>query len=185
MNKLILKLSAFNATVISFIGLAFVSGWIWPILMADITGITWLILGLAIIGIFLSFYKSTTFIGKLRKEYEGSPSPQQSVEYSLTRANANFAIIPTIANAMIMLGIVGTVIGLIIALQGINPSTISDANAIANVLGNLLHGISIKLSTTLFGILGNLWLMCNHYFLTTEVQNIVTWANSYDDESIQ
>lgn len=182
MNRLNIKLLAFNAVVIAFIGVAFLSNWIGPILSQDVTHITWLILALAATGVSFTFLKSIGFIRELREKYGHGADPNQDQESDLIRANASLSIISMLSYAMIMLGIVGTVIGLILALHTITPENISDASAMFGLVATILHGISIKLSTTLFGILGNLWLRANLYFLEKEVQDIVTWA---DDQSLR
>ena len=55
------------------------------------------------------------------------------------------------ANSLVFLGLVGTVIGFIVALSGVDPVTISIAKAVGPLVANLIQGMSIALYTTLVG----------------------------------
>ena len=55
------------------------------------------------------------------------------------------------ANSLVFLGLVGTVIGFIVALSGVDPGTISIAKAVGPLVANLIQGMSIALYTTLAG----------------------------------
>ena len=55
------------------------------------------------------------------------------------------------ANSLVFLGLVGTVIGFIVALSGVDPGTISIAKAVGPLVAYLIQGMSIALYTTLVG----------------------------------
>ena len=55
------------------------------------------------------------------------------------------------ANSLVFLGLVGTVIGFIVALSGVDPVTINIAKAVGPLVANLIQGMSIALYTTLVG----------------------------------
>ena len=55
------------------------------------------------------------------------------------------------ANSLVFLGLVGTVIGFIVALSSVDPGTISIAKAVGPLVANLIQGMSIALYTTLVG----------------------------------
>ena len=61
------------------------------------------------------------------------------------------AIVHHTANSLVFLGLVGTVIGFIVALSGVDPGTISCAKAVGPMVANLIQGMSIALYTTLVG----------------------------------
>ena len=52
------------------------------------------------------------------------------------------------ANSLVLLGLVGTVIGFIVALSGDDPGTVSIAKAVGPLVANLIQGMSIALYTT-------------------------------------
>ncbi len=75
-------------------------------------------------------------------------------------------IVRQIANWLVLLGLIGTVIGFIIALSGVEPDRASDVNAIAPMVSRLIEGMSVALYTTLVGAILNLWLTVNYHILT-------------------
>jgi MotA/TolQ/ExbB proton channel family len=66
-----------------------------------------------------------------------------------------------IANSLVLLGLIGTVIGFVIALSGVRPEVVSNVNAIGPMVSTLIGGMSIALHITLVGSLLHLWLMVN------------------------
>ena len=75
------------------------------------------------------------------------------------------AIVRHIANSLVIFGLIGTVLGFIIALSGVDPEHASDINAIGPMVSILISGMSTALYTTLIGAILNVWLMANHQLL--------------------
>ena len=69
------------------------------------------------------------------------------------------------ANSLVIIGLIGTVVGFIIALSGVDPSIVSDVNAIGPMVSTLITGMSVALYTTLVGAVFSLWLSLNYHFL--------------------
>lgn len=78
------------------------------------------------------------------------------------------------ANALVLLGLIGTVIGFVIALSGVDPATASDIKSISPMVSELLAGMAVALYTTLAGAVLNLWLMINHRLLAGATTRLVT-----------
>ncbi|MBE0627801.1 MAG: MotA/TolQ/ExbB proton channel family protein [Burkholderiales bacterium] len=70
-----------------------------------------------------------------------------------------------IAGILIMLGLVGTVIGFIVALSGVDPQQVPTVENVAPMVARLINGMSIALYTTLFGSVLHLWLMVTQRIL--------------------
>ena len=66
-----------------------------------------------------------------------------------------------LANALVFLGLIGTVIGFIIGLSGIDAAATSDVYKIAPMITELINGMSVALYTTLLGAVLNIWLNVN------------------------
>jgi hypothetical protein len=75
------------------------------------------------------------------------------------------SVVRHLANTLVLLGLIGTVLGFIIALSGVDPDTASDVNAIAPMVSMLIKGMSTALYTTLIGSILNVWLMANYQIL--------------------
>ncbi len=76
------------------------------------------------------------------------------------------------ADSLVFLGLVGTVIGFIVALSGIDPQTSAQVDEVASMVSTLVAGMSIALYTTLFGSVLHVWLMVNHRLLATGTSNL-------------
>jgi len=78
-----------------------------------------------------------------------------------------------IANSLVFLGLIGTVIGFIVALSGVDPAATADVDKVAPMVSTLIKGMSIALYTTLLGALLNIWLSINYRILATGTVNLL------------
>ena len=81
-------------------------------------------------------------------------------------------IVRHVANALVLLGLIGTVIGFIIAMQAVDGA--ADPDGAARMVRNLVDGMSVALYTTLLGAILNLWLTVNYNMLATGTVRLVT-----------
>ena len=71
------------------------------------------------------------------------------------------------------LGLIGTVLGFIIALSGVDPDMAGEAENIGPMVSALIAGMSTALVTTLVGGVLNIWLMANYQLLTTGTVRLI------------
>ena len=90
------------------------------------------------------------------------------------RLGARIASIRHLANSLVFLGLIGTVIGFIIALSGIDPNAAADVDSIGPMVSTLIGGMSVALYTTLVGAILNIWLMVNYRLLEGGTVTLVT-----------
>lgn len=64
-----------------------------------------------------------------------------------------------ISRGVVLLGLIGTVVGFIMALSGVSVESISDFDNLAPMITSLISGMAVALYTTLVGSLAYLWLM--------------------------
>ena len=69
-----------------------------------------------------------------------------------------------IADDLVFLGLLGTVIGFAQALVAITPDNLA-AGAADKMIGTFVQGARTALYTTIVGAVGNYWLRLNHLFL--------------------
>jgi hypothetical protein len=79
-----------------------------------------------------------------------------------------------IANSLVILGLIGTVLGFIIALSGVNPETAADVSSIGPMVSTLIDGMSVALYTTLLGAVLNVWLMLDYRILESGAIRLLT-----------
>ncbi|HSH08402.1 MAG TPA: MotA/TolQ/ExbB proton channel family protein [Burkholderiales bacterium] len=75
------------------------------------------------------------------------------------------ATVRHIAGILVLLGLVGTVIGFIVALSGVDPQKVPAVDNVAPMVARLINGMSIALYTTLIGSVLHLWLMLTQRIL--------------------
>jgi biopolymer transport protein ExbB/TolQ len=78
------------------------------------------------------------------------------------------------SGAAVTLGLIGTVVGFIHALGGVDPAGASDAASIGPMVATLIEGMGIALYTTLVGSAAGIWLTLNHRLLATGAANLYT-----------
>ena len=66
-----------------------------------------------------------------------------------------------ISEALVMLGLIGTVFGFIVALSGVDPDKAGDVSQVSGMVSRLIEGMGIALWTTLEGSVLSLWLAIN------------------------
>ena len=106
---------------------------------------------------------------------EDSDSLSRALQASTLRLELTDRIVSVrhIANTLIFLGLIGTVIGFIIALSAVDPNSAADAENVASVIATLIDGMSIALNTTLVGATLYLWLTVNYRVLTSGTVSLI------------
>lgn len=91
-------------------------------------------------------------------------------------------IVRNIANMLVFLGLIGTVIGFIIALSGVDEQAVSEADSVASMVATLIRGMSVALYTTLLGAVLNVWLSINYRMLSTGIVNLISEIVAYGEK---
>ena len=74
-----------------------------------------------------------------------------------------------------LFGLIGTVVGFIIALSGVDAGKAGDVSAVFPMISTLIAGMSVALYTTLVGsIAGGVWLRLNYHFLSQSAVELLT-----------
>lgn len=92
------------------------------------------------------------------------------------------AIVRHVAGSLVLLGLIGTVIGFIIALSGVKPEQASDVSAISPMVSTLIAGMSTALYTTLVGSVLNVWLMINYQLLAGGTAKLIAGLLEFGEE---
>ncbi len=184
-SLLLLRFILLNLFAFSLLGVAWSQGYIAKVVEADKSYLSVVIFAVFLVGLAIAARK----IWQTNREIDAIHSPQgirsalvshlvSSMQGSNadTRANLSssmrmriahrISVVRHLANTLVLLGLIGTVLGFIIALSGVNPETVSDINAVAPMVSTLINGMSTALYTTLIGSILNVWLMANYQILT-------------------
>jgi MotA/TolQ/ExbB proton channel family len=177
---LLLRFTLANAIAVALVGAAIGQGWVSALLAADYSIYTQIIIAIFIVGLIWSGQRALQISRGLNEikgylampkgpspdylaRIEGRDSQSRTILASCLRLKLASRIAPIrhIANSLVLLGLVGTVIGFIIALSGVQPDTVSEVSAIGPMVSTLIAGMAVALHTTLAGSLLHLWLMIN------------------------
>lgn len=89
-----------------------------------------------------------------------------SLEGALKLVLANrIAAIRSIATSLVLLGLIGTVLGFIMALHGVDAGAAGDVAQVGRMVAALVEGMGVALYTTLIGAVLNIWLMIDDRLL--------------------
>ncbi len=110
----------------------------------------------------------------LNTVYGGGPESRSLGASALRLKLSNgVAVVRQVANGLVFLGLIGTVIGFIIALSGVDPKAATEVDSVANMVATLISGMSVALYTTLVGAVLYVWLTINHRILTSGSVNLI------------
>lgn len=144
------------------------SGWIDRIIDGDQSHIIYLLFATFAVGVVLSGWRVWKIAAGLDRvksgeiHYHGRPVDHRALELKLF---GRISHIRHLANSLMLLGLIGTVLGLIQALTSLNGSSIGDAGAAARVIAGLVAGMGTALYLSLTGLVLSLWLNCNFQVL--------------------
>ncbi len=124
--------------------------------------------------------KAADYLAKVR----GSPSGSRGVLAGALRLklSQSVAAVRQTAGSLVLLGLIGTVIGFIIALSGVDPESASDINAVGPMVSTLISGMSTALYTTLVGSVLNVWLMINYQLLASGTVKLITTIQEFGEQ---
>jgi hypothetical protein len=83
------------------------------------------------------------------------------------RLTDSIVVVRHVADSLIFLGLIGTVIGFIVALSGVDPATAGEVENVTALVATLINGMSIALYTTLVCAVFYIWLIINYRILVT------------------
>lgn len=187
MNQWLLwsRFAAINLFGAAGLALAWLNGWIDTIVRADTSRICILIFLLFLVGlgsVAWRIEKVTRELDHIDRGHGGRLDALRRAIGVSGGANATRALelrlfgrivfIRQIGNALVMLGLIGTVVGFVEALNGVDSGRAGDVGAIGGMVGTMIHGMGIALYTTLVGSVLNLWLTANYQLLATGTANL-------------
>jgi len=190
---LLLRFALFNCCALAVLAVAWANGLIAEVFVADTTQIVVLITVVFLAGFALcarrvwqtsielnavrsGFPKRGTRVAAYLEQIAAADGQGRGNLAAALRLKLATRIAPVrhVANALMLLGLIGTVIGFIIALSGVDPDLASDITAVGPMVSTLIEGMAVALYTTLTGAVLSIWLMVNYRLLETGTVNLLT-----------
>lgn len=190
-NTLLYKWLVGNSFAFLILVMVTAQGWVALVLENDASYLTWAMSVIFIIFWGVSAYQivnlnreinrfensssegiAAQYFEKLREKSrnQGGAGVDQTLLAGTLRGRMmmSFHIIQYVANTLILLGLIGTVVGFVIAVSGLGETLGEGENLdrVKGVLGQIVNGMGVALFTTLVGsVLGGLWLQVHYQML--------------------
>ena len=190
---LILRYSLINLVGLVFLFVLITQGYVSKAIKADITNMVIVILALFSVGFILASYR-TFWLSKelnyshfkvlplnslardfLQNSKKLDASSRNNLAASLRiKLSSKINYIKFMANTLVILGLIGTVIGFIIALSGVDGSVSSNPEEVSKMVSTLIQGMSVALYTTLVGSICSVWLNICYQIMSTGANNLLS-----------
>ena len=190
---LMLRYSLINLVGLIFLFVLITQGYVTKAIKADITNMVIVILTLFAIGFVLAAYRTFWLSRELNysffkilpnhslaKEFLQSSkkldaSSRNNLAASLRiKLSSKISYIKFMANTLVILGLIGTVIGFIIALSGVDGSVSSNPEEVSKMVSTLIQGMSVALYTTLVGSICSVWLNICYQIMSTGANKLLS-----------
>ena len=190
---LILRYSLINLVGLVFLFVLITQGYVSKAIKADITNMVIVILALFSIGFILAAYRTFWLSRELNYSYlkvlplnslakdflhnskKLDASSRNNLAASLRiKLSSKINYIKFMANTLVILGLIGTVIGFIIALSGVDGSVSSNPEEVSKMVSTLIQGMSVALYTTLVGSICSVWLNICYQIMSTGANKLLS-----------
>lgn len=172
-NRLLYNWITLNAVGVALAFMAWNAGWMGEVLKGDQTFITH-----GILALFLYLFARVAWatnnlnrdinrVGELREKFrltvieEGETKRPVIADGVAMKLLRSISPIQTISTYLVMLGLIGTVVGIIIAFRDIPLDVNGNQEVIKAIVAGLVNGMSVAFYTTLVGAIGYLWISNN------------------------
>lgn len=201
---LIMRFMVVNVIAFALIVAAWMQGWLDVVFEGDVTKLALVIVAVFFAGLVLCGMKVMQASAELNQikspaDYPNSRAARylkaiaardghsRSITASALKLklSSRIAVVRHIANSLVFLGLIGTVIGFMIALSGVNPENAADVSAIGPMVSTLISGMSVALTTTLVGAILNVWLMVNYRLLESGTLRLLTTIVELGERHVQ
>ncbi|HEY9566465.1 MAG TPA: MotA/TolQ/ExbB proton channel family protein [Thalassobaculum sp.] len=178
--------AALNLPAAVLVAVAWQRGWLDTLVTVDSTRLTVVIIAVFGVGMALAAQRlwrldqeidsargegtladswAVRYLDEIRHHSSGSRSLVASA--LRMRITDYISLVRHIAGTLVLLGLIGTVVGFIMALSGVDPEKAADVTSMTPMVATLIQGMSVALYTTLAGAVANLWLMVNYRLITS------------------
>ena len=190
---LLMRFAVVNAAGFALLLAAWAEGLIDPIIATDSTHLCFLIFVVFLGGVAVSTQRILRTSRELNLAKEFDPSvPSRAARYLAEvrgrdsgarsiaasclkfKLSSRIGMVRQISSTLVILGLIGTVIGFIMALSGVDPEKAGDVAAIGPMVSKLIEGMAVALYTTLVGGVLNIWLNINISLLSGATVNLIT-----------
>jgi hypothetical protein len=177
-NAFLYRFTAINIFGFALLGAAFFQGWISQIYSGDTSNVTVIIAFTFLCAMVASVIKAIALNNLWnwlddKNEWLMSKIKGASLEALGLRLSSTIEIIHHLAVILLLMGISGTMIGIIMALKSTEAFATSDQASMVVAILLLFKGVYVKFYASLVGIVFHGWILTNYYMLKTHSRRLL------------
>lgn len=184
-NLLLYRLIILNVLGAVGVAWAWSEGLVAPLFAGDPTRLTVAIAVLFVVGLFSVFARAAKVARLMNVVKMYGPGQCSSVTLRVGpwgKFLEKAEHIGDISNWLVTLGLIGTLVGLFIALTHIDASALATPEGIQKTITQFMTGMSVAITTSIVGGVAALWLEVNRRILTTASVCLVEDATIREDD---
>ena len=176
-NLLVLRLTVVNALGFVALLMAAQQGWLWMVYEADASRISFAIWALWLATLVQQAIRAKKVAQDLDewklgiKRSSRTDWPAFLLKANRDKAMMKVAWMDDAAAWLMRLGLIGTVVGFIMALSGVGLESFNSADSVQESVGSLIPGMRVALFTTLLGMILGSWVEVNRRMIVTALYN--------------
>lgn len=168
---LVARLAIVNIACVVLFIIGLVSGVVQDVLVKDTSYISIGIFCVFLFGLAVAVSSAVYISRHLNRTVSTSPTAITAMQ---RRLSARLATVNEIGSWLVMLGLIGTVIGFIQSLSGVQTDTALDASATLKMIVTLVEGMYVALYTTAVGSVLYLWLRFNYRIVANGATKLIS-----------
>ncbi len=163
-NLLLLRLVIFNACAVAMVVWATLLGYTRIVYTRDISHISYVITALFVVGLISTFIRAAKVGAAIdaAKQYVSADALRKAMKMPAKAAHLH-----DIQEWLVTLGLIGNVVGFVIALSGVDMSAVGSPDGAQKIATSLLAGMGVAFYSTLAGAVAALWTSINRRILET------------------
>lgn len=171
-NSFLYHFTAINIFGFGLLAAAVHQGWVAQVFQSDSSRITWVIALTFMFGLVASLWKAVK-LNKLSNDLLDTGSGlfekvyHRSLDSLSLRMVSDIQLVSHIATILPLMGLVGTMIGIILALQSTQAFAQQEQANMTLAIVMLFQGVYVKFYSSLVGVVGCGWLLTNYNMLST------------------
>ena len=192
---LFVRFALVNIVAVALLAAAYLQGWLDGVLSAYLMELSAVIFLVFLYGLVLCGAKiwrhsvelneikagtpdSRSRAGRYLSHVRGAGAESRAIHAGALRLKLTDRIagVRHIANSLVFLGLIGTVIGFIIALSGVDPAAMTQMENVSAMVSTLINGMSVAMYTTLVGAVLYVWLNINFRILVSGTVDLIISA---------
>jgi len=162
-NLLVYRLLLINLMGIVLLAYAYIEGWVSVVIEGDSTGLVY-----AMAVLFVAFMVSLSVrAGRVSAQLNAVKRGLKPKPINGAKFLEKMAHLDEIPGWLVVLGLLGTVIGIMISLSGIDQETLLGVDGVKTAVEQLMQGMRVAFCTTIAGSVLGLWCDINRRILKT------------------